>query len=284
MDVPFSSAARGAAGAVRGTVSRPESQDWLKKFARLGHLAKGVVYLLIGVLALMAAFGSGGRVSGGQEAASYLAGLPGGPVLLALTGFGLLGYAAWRFIEAWKDPDREGSDTKGVVKRVGFAASGVVNAAIAVGALQLAFGRGTSSGGEQAWASQLLTVPFGQFLLGAIGIGVIVAGLSQLKEAKDERFKRVLKLHQMSRKERTWVTRLAKIGLCARGVVFPLIGYGILRAAMANSAARAQGFGGALREIASKPFGQVLLIAVAAGLVAYGIYMLAVAKYRRLAT
>src|SRR5690606_3077142 len=145
-------------------------------------------------------------------------------------------------------------------------------------------GRGTSSGGEQAWASQLLTVPFGQFLLGAIGIGVIVAGLSQLKEAKDERFKRVLKLHQMSRKERTWVTRLAKIGLCARGVVFPLIGYGILRAAMANSAARAQGFGGALREIASKPFGQVLLIAVAAGLVAYGIYMLAVAKYRRLAT
>lgn len=284
MDSPFSSSTRGAGSAAREAVTRPESQDWLLKLARFGHVAKGGVYMLIGVLALMAAFGGGGQLTGGEGAVGYIEHLPGGQFILALAGIGLIGYALWRFIEAWKDPDHEGSDAKGMAKRVGFAASGLVNGALAITALQLAFSGRSSGGGTQTWAAELLAVPFGQFLLGAIGVAVIVAGLSQFQIAKTESFKRVLKMNEMSPTERTWTTRLAKIGLCARGIVFPIIGYGLLRAAMSGSSGQAQGFGGALHEIASEPYGQILLIVVAAGLVAYGIYMFAVAKYRRLAT
>lgn len=117
-----------------------------------------------------------------------------------------------------------------------------------------------------------------------IGVIVIGVGLAQLYEAYSAKFLEKLKWGQMSPTERTWTTRLGKFGLGARGVVFGVIGIFLIQAGLQSNSKKVQGLDGALRELARQPFGPWILGAVAIGLVAYGIYMFAQARYRRVVT
>lgn len=263
-------------------LSHPEQNRWVQTLARVGYAAKGIVYGLIGVLALQVAFGSGGALAGGQEAVQYIDQKPFGKVLLGLVGVGLLGYALWRFIEAAKDPEHTmGRDNKGMLKRLGAVGSGIANVGLAVTALQLAFSEG--GGGQSSWVTQLMDEPFGQFLVGAIGAGILVLGLTQLKSAYTAQFMKRLRTGEMSATEQNTVRKVGRLGLAARGVVFAIIGTTILQAAIRHDAGQAKGIGEALAGIADSPGGVIMLIVVAAGLVAYGAFQLVNAKYRKLA-
>ena len=255
---------------------------WIEKLARAGYAAKGVVYGLIGVLALMAAFGEGGQVGGGQEAVRTIGSQPFGAFLLVVTGIGLAGYAIWRFVQAALDPENVGADAKGIAKRLGYTGSGLMYGALAILALQIGLGGGDGGGSEQTYVAKVLAEPFGQLLVGAIGVFVIAAGIYQLYKAYTAKFVRDLKTNEMSATERTWAERLGRLGYAARGVILPIIGFFVVKAAITYEPGQAKGIGGALATLASQPFGTILLIVVAAGLVAYGAFQLVQAKYRRI--
>jgi hypothetical protein len=166
-----------------------------------------------------------------------------------------------------------------MLKRIGYAGSGLLNAGVGVTALQLAFGERQQAGGSQTFVAKLMAQPFGQVLVAAIGLFVIVAGIYQIKKAIKREYERDLRMDLMSAMERKWVPRLARLGLAARGVVFPIIGMGLVQAAITAQPGQTKDLGDALYQIGASPFGQVLLVVVALGLAAYGLYMIVSARY-----
>lgn len=256
-----------------------------ERLARLGFAAKGVVYFIVGLLAAQAAFGAGGRTTDTRGALQAIVSQPFGKFLLTILTVGLIGYALWRLAEAIFDPEHSGqaNDTKRVIKRLGYAFSAVAYGALAWTAIRLIIGSGGGSGNStQDWTARLLAQPFGQWLVGLIGVIVISVGISYLYEAYKAKFRRHFKLQEMSANERTWAIRAGRFGIAARGIVFAIIGIFFVQAARHSDASEAKGLGEALAVLAQQPFGPWILGLVALGLIAYGIYSLVEARYRRI--
>lgn len=255
----------------------------VEKLARFGYAVKGVVYGLIGVLAVMAALGSGGQTSGSRGVLRTIASAPFGQVLIGLVALGLFGYALWRFVQAFADPDRKGSDAEGVVKRIGYFGSGVLYAGLGLAAARLLLGNGGGGGsGADSWTARLMAQPFGLWLVGIAGALTIGVGLYQFYKAYRASFFDELKTGAMSAAERTWTKRTGRAGLAARGVVFCLIGAFLIEAALNANPDEARGLEGALDALAAQPYGPYLLGIVALGLVGYGIFCGINARYRRI--
>lgn len=268
---------------------RAASGDKMEKLARAGYLTKGVVYAIIGVLAFRTAIGAGGQTSGSRGAIQEIAEQPFGQVLLILMAIGLLGYAAWRFIQAIKDPEGKGSDGEGIVKRIGYAVSGLIYASLSFYAASIVFGwstgsSGGSGGGSQAWTAKLLAQPFGQWLVGIVGAIVIGVGAYQIYKAVKAKFMDKLKTGQMSPTERTWAERAGKFGISARGVVFGIIGVFLIVAAVQSDPSETRGLGGVLDTLARQPYGPWLLGIVALGLIAYAVHCAVQSRYRTVRT
>ncbi len=233
-----------------------QAKPWLERLARLGFLAKGAVYLTVGVLAAQAAFGSGGKTTDTQGAVQTISRQPFGQVLLLILSPGLISYALWRFMQAALNPaDRE-------VARGAFVASGVIHAALAVTAVGLLLGSGGGGGGgstEQDVTARLSAVPFGRFLLGLVGLTVLGASVFQFIKAYRADFQDALKLGEMSAAAKRWATRAGRLGYAVRGVVFALIGIFFMRAALQSDASEARGLGGTLSTLQGQPYGPYLL-------------------------
>lgn len=261
------------------------AQPWMERLARLGYATEGAVYSLIGLLAAGAAFGTGGRATGQHGALEVVAGSPFGGILLSLIAVGFLGYALWRSVQAIADPDREGTDVKALGKRVGYGASALIYAGLAFSAVGLVFGSASQEGGTpDDWTALLLSWPLGQVLVVGVGIAVIGVGLRELYQAYKARFLEYLKLDEMGGRVRKWTERWGRLGVAARGIVFGVVGTFLIRAALEYDPQEARGLGGALQTLAQQPLGPWLLGAVALGLIAYGLFMLSVARYRYINT
>lgn len=265
-------------------MKQQSSSEWIERLARFGYAAKGVVYALIGVLAVQAAFTGGGKTTDAKGALESIVTQPFGQILLVLIAIGLFGYMLWRFVEAFMDPENEGSDAKGIAKRIGYAISGIIYASLAFSAAQLAAGSGSGGSGNstQHWTARLMSQPFGRWLVGIVGAIVIGVGFYQFYKAFSTKFRRKLKVREMSEAEETWAIRAGRFGLSARGVVFVIIGFFLLQAAYQSDASEARGLGGALQTLLQQPYGPWLMGLVALGLIAYGIYMGVQARYRRI--
>lgn len=253
--------------------------------ARFGYAAKGVVYITIGVLAAYAALTTGGRTTDSRGALEEILFQPYGKYLLGAIAIGLAGYALWRFVQAVKDTENKGSGAKGIAFRIGYAVIAVIYAGLAFSAVQLILGSGGESKGDTAsreWTATLLAQPFGQWLVGAVGAGFVAAAISHFYKAYSAKFREKLMTGQMSAKAQTFALRSGQLGLTARGVVFGLIGAFLIQAALHSNAGEARGLGGALTVLGQQIYGQILLALVAFGLVAYGFYMLVLARYRRI--
>jgi uncharacterized protein DUF1206 len=272
-----------AASARAGQAYR-EASPWIARLARLGYAAQGVVYLIVGGLAAQAAVGTGGRTTDAEGALFAVLRQPFGKVLLGVLALGLLGYSVWRFVQAIKDPEHEGSDAQGLGKRLGYFLSGVVHVSLAAAAVGMLTGAAWGRGGDgaQDWTARLMALPAGIWLVGAVGVAVAGFGLSQLYRAWTVKLDEELDLHRMSGTVRQWTVRFGRFGLAARGVVFGVIGVSLLLAASQADPSEARGLGEALRALRGQAYGPWLLGGVGFGLVAYGLYQGVAACYRRI--
>ncbi|HSJ12974.1 MAG TPA: DUF1206 domain-containing protein [Longimicrobiales bacterium] len=254
-----------------------QASPWVQRLARFGFLSKGLVYMLVGVLAVQAAVGRS-EATGSRGALRELLGAPLGSVLLGAIAIGLFGYALWRAYCAIADPERDGG-----WHRLYCAGVAVVHASIAVEAARLALTGipgGEGDGGAQHWTATGLSQPFGGWIVGGVGGAIIVWGLAQLVKAWRAKLDDQLELGRLRPTTRTWVRRISRFGIAARGVVFAVAGIHLVRAALQFDASEARDAGGALRALEQQPMGPWLLGVVAAGLFAYGIYELLRARYR----
>ena len=264
--------------------SSGEVAAWVKGLARFGYAAKGVVYAIIGVLAAQAAFGGGGQTTGQSGALQQVVGQPFGRIMLGVVAVGLVGYAIWRLVQAIMDPEQEGTDGEGIVKRIGYAISGLVYLGLAFTSFQII--RGTGGGGgsnAEDYTARLMSQPFGQWLVGIVGVIIVGVGFFQLYKGFAAKFREDLKLSEMGSAEETWATRAGRTGLAARGVVYGVIGVLLIQAALQANPQQAGGLGEALGTLANQPYGPWILGLVALGLVAYGAYAaLVLARFRKI--
>ena len=259
-------------------MSRLARLEWL---ARLGYMARGTVYLLVGWFALAAAFG-GGRPEDTHGALGRVLQQPFGRILLGLIALGLVFYALWRAVQSALDLDDHGSDAKGIAVRIGLGFSALVHLGLAFFAASVALGwQGPGSGGDASkdWTAWLMGQPFGRWLVGAIGIAVIGVGIGHLVRAWKESYKKRLRADPDTMR---LIGIVARIGLTARAIVFGLVGLFFLKAAWHADPSQSGGLGQALRTLQEQPYGPWLLALVAAGLFAFGTYSVIEGIYRRI--
>jgi hypothetical protein len=272
-------------------LSSPPSQARraLSPIARAGLVAHGIVEILLGSLAVLAAvhFG-GGRITDNHGAIETIGDGPFGNVLLIAVGVGLAGYALWQLARAiWDldhghDPDRGGA--RAIFRRIGYLLVAGGHVLLSITAFQLALGNGqASSEGDEArtLVARLVQHDLGQLLIGAVGVGVIVFGIAQVHKGITARFAKYLQ-QGWDRRDRKWAITFGRIGYVARGVVFGIVGLGLIQAARHASSSEVRDVGGALRELGSQPYGAILLVVVATGLVLHGVFMVLSAGLRRL--
>jgi hypothetical protein len=249
--------------------------------ARIGYAAKAVVYAVLGVLALLAGLGDAhGRLTDSKGAIQSIGRQPFGVVLLWATAAGLVCYALWMGVCAALDPEHKGSDGKGLVKRIGYGVICLLHLGLAFYASELAYGsHGTRGGGTQGWVSKGLSLPLGRVLVAVVGAITIAVGIVEIVKAVRGKVGEQYASAPLDPRLCRVVKRLARVGVFARGLVFPVIGISLMTAAWRENARDADGFGDALGEFARQPFGVWLLIFVASGLLAYAVHLFFVARY-----
>ena len=262
-----------------------QSGPWVRRLARLGYAAKGVVYATIGVLALQLALGRGGRTTSSRGAIASLAEQPFGALMLGVLSVGLAGYVVWCLAQGLADAEQKGRSAKGLAIRAGYLASAGVHAGLAVFALERVVGARRGGGGDHTreWTARLMAQPFGRVLVALVGVGVLGFALQQAHDAWKRRFLRNLSLGSLEPRRRHGVEQVSRFGIAARAVVFAIVGVFLVRAALDANPREARGLGAALATLAQQPYGTVLLGVVAAGLVAYAVYLFLQARYRRIA-
>ena len=270
---------------VRGTrtsgekVARSRGFEWL---ARAGFVARGLIYGIIGILAIKLAVGDGGRTTNQQGALKTIAHQPFGKVLLILVAIGLGGYALWRLVHALLGHGPEDSD--GSFERLAAFGSGIVYAGLCAIAIEILLGSGSSgrSGNTSNTTAGVFGWPGGTWLVAIAGAVLIGTGLYQGYRGLSKDFLKDSKTEQMSPRVRNWIEWIGSFGHLARMAVFGLVGVFLIKAAIDYNPSNAIGLDGALAKLAHASYGPFLLGIVAAGLIAFGVYSFSDARYRRI--
>ncbi|MCM1982422.1 DUF1206 domain-containing protein [Lyngbya confervoides] len=258
----------------------------VRKLARLGYAAKGSVYFTAGILSGKAAFNWGGQAASSGGAIRAMGTQLPGRAVLGFIAFGLFSYALWRLVQALLDPEY-GTPLalKNLAQRLGYAVNGLIYGGLGYTALRGFMGQAKGDRGDQSlqqWASLILSHPLGQWLLGTAGAFAIGLGFYYFYRALQKEFRKYLQLVQLSPQLEKWVIEVSRFGLTARGIVFVMIGTFLIQAAHYSDPSKVHSSEGILQVLDQTFYGSWLLGVVALGLVAYSIYMLIQAKYRRI--
>ena len=249
--------------------------------ARAGFVARGAIYAIIGILAIKVALGAGGKTTNQTGALKTIAHQPFGKALLILTAIGLGGYALWRLTHALLGHGPEKSDD--TMDRVAALGSGVAYALMCAVAVGILLGSGSStSGSPKKPAAGVLGWPGGVWIVGIAGVIMLGVALYQAYRGLSQDFLEDSKTEEMGPTVRRWITWIGTFGHLARGVVFALIGIFVIKAAIDYNPNKAVGLDGALAKLANHAYGSWLLGIVAAGLIAFAVYSVSDARYRRI--
>ena len=266
-------------------VKRAAENPGLELLERVGYVARGILYVVMGSLALGLVLGVGGKATDPSGSLATLAGGASGKVLLLVMAIGLAAYSLWGFVRAIFDPLHRGEDPPGVWERLGFAWSGVAYAGLTVFALELLVGTGgraATQDSTQEAISSFFALPAGHWVVIAIGLISIAGGIGQFVEAKRARFKDDMKREEMTPAKQKFMVTMGRLGYLARGVTFTLVGWFVFQAGLHRDPAQARGYSGAFTFLLSQPYGHLLLGLVALGFVALGLHSFAAARWMRL--
>jgi hypothetical protein len=266
----------------KGEQAARQAGPWVERLARVGYIAKGVIYAVIGFLALREAVGAGGRSTDPSGAIHSIGTQPFGGVMLALLAVGLACYALWKVVQGVKDPDGKGSDAHGIVRRAAYVGSGALYGLLAYTSAQSIFGAEDTSEDAATASAMALQPPVGPIIVGLVGVVVVAVGLYQLYAAYEAKFRDDLRLTQMGEAEERWVIYAGRIGTAARAVAIGVAGAFLLLAAYQSDPSEARGLGAALETVQHQPLGPYMLGTIAIGLLVYGAFMFAIARYRRI--
>jgi len=258
---------------------RTDMRNGIELMARTGFVAKGVVYLLLGFLGAKAAFGSS-EIASTDRALLGILQAPMGRIMLTVLAVGLAWYAIWRFIEAFADANRKGTEPKGLAARGIYTVSGVIYSALALDAVAILLRWDNDSGEVRSFAASMLQGP----LALAAGLGLIVYGLYQLWKGVAGKLSKQLNEGEARREGGKWVIAISRVGLAGRGLVFMVLGYWLTThpASGPSMASSSGGAAGSLRIVSRLPEGDTFLAFAAIGLMAYGAYQLVHSRYRRI--
>jgi hypothetical protein len=247
-------------------IDKSEKFSWA---VRLGFAARGLVYILVGYLALTATRST----EGAEGAFDLLQDKPLGTPILYLAAVGLFAYGLFRLASLVFDVENKGTSKKGIAERIGHGASGLVHLVLAWTAFKFANGaeQTASDTGTQEAAGTLLSFSFGSLALGVIGLGLLAAAVFQAKGALSANFTRHLAGAPPI------VTTLGRIGYAARAVVFLIMGWSLVRSAWFGTTGEIKSLGDAVRSLADDG---TMYTLVAAGLLIFGVFSLLLARYR----
>ena len=268
-----------ALGVAGGSFVRSRAFELL---SRAGFVARALIYAIIGILALKLAFGYGGKLTNQQGALHTVANQPFGKLLLTLVAIGLGGYSLWRLVRAWIGHGREGTDTG--FERVAALASAIAYGAICALAIEILLGAGGggSSGSPKKAAAGVFGWPAGAWIVGLAGGVMIGVAFYQGYRGITKKFLEDSKVEEMPPRVKEWIVRLGTIGHLARMVVFGLVGVFLIKAVVDYKPSKAVGLDGALAKIVHRSYGPFLLGVVAVGLIAFALYSLSDARYRKI--
>ncbi len=252
--------------------------------ARAGYVARGFIYISMGFIGLRAAAGLRRSATDGLNAILTLAEWPLGFIWLAAIGAALVGFAIWRAAQVVLDIDRQGSRPRAIASRLGQAISGLVYGGLALSVFDLldtVIDRGDAHEVHEARerAAVILSWPGGTVVLVGVGLFVLGCGVGNIVQSVLTDFGKRL---DCGPTRRSWASWCGKIGYAARGFAFLPLGAFMLEAGFDLDPGQARDFGEALQSLESQPFGSLVLGVTAAGLVAFGLFALVEARYRRI--
>lgn len=250
---------------------------WMPRLARIGYNAKGATYVLIAMLALQSALGAHTRPENTRGALRSINEAGGGKLLLILIGLGLAAYALWKLYIVLADPENDGWSKRTTALFVAFTNGGFALQAFTLG---LSLGAPQSDGDQAVhWSSVLMAHRAGSIAVAIAGGFVGLYGAGQIVRALRRKVDDHLRRLQLDRTAKRWVVTACKFGIAARGVVFLLVGWFLVRAAIHVNPGEAKDFGRSLQELQQQPMGRTLLCVVAVGLLAYAVYQFLRARY-----
>jgi hypothetical protein len=277
-DSPVSDATQDEADQADELGHRAEHSDALDVIARVGLVAYGVVHLLLGWLAIQLAFGHTDKNASTTGAMHELASQPFGVVLVWAIAVGMFLLALWRAIEAAVGHrDAEGADR--IRKRAMSGGKAVIYAAIGGSAVKVAIGAGSSSGGTQGMTATVMGWPGGQWLVAAVGLGIIGYGVALVVRGWTEKFTEGLDSSSLVGTAGAAYVLLGKVGYIAKGIAIGLVGGLFVFAGIDHDSSKGGGLDQALQQVLQAPAGPALLVAIGVGLGCFGLFCFAMSRH-----
>ena len=259
----------------------------IERLARLGYACKGFIYAIVGSLAVAAALNRGGRITDTRGALRVLLTQPLGNTMLWIVAIGLCGYAVWRALDAWFDPDRRGLTFGGIAVRVGHAIRALAYGTIGLEAFRLARGLRASSSGHTSrqtrlWAARVMDLPFGDWLVVLVGLAVVGYGIWEIVKAVRQKTDKSVDPSRLPPAVRAPLVNIARFGVMSRAAVIVVLGVFLARAALQHDPSQALGPRESIIELVGLFRSRWALGAIGLGLIAYGVDQVVHAWCRRI--